>query len=142
VPSDPENSNVPRIKVQAPSQGSDTMDDRSEAAREPRRIENVLANERQVSLEEAPVPEDSNATKAPQPNEDQGDASEISPTHRQGKRTMMVRKTRNFLARKMFLKTALGSRFAIPAKEGLRRLARGEDIDLKIVEVRMKNADF
>ncbi|KAG8526935.1 uncharacterized protein KY384_008364 [Bacidia gigantensis] len=51
------------------------------------------------------------------------------------KHKMALRKSRNAIARKTFLKAGLGRQLAMPTKDALRRLARGEDVTIADIKV-------
>ena len=51
--------------------------------------------------------------------------------HKPRKRHLFIRKTRNAAARKTILKITLGRELALPTKQALRRLAKGEDVAIE-----------
>ena len=64
-----------------------------------------------------------------------GQDQKESKAPRVKKRKLYIRKARNAAARKTILKMTLGRRLAVPTKQALRRLAKGEDVDLQDLSV-------
>lgn len=130
-------SDVPKIKVQAPSQASDTTDDDPRVDSEPRGIDSVLANDERKPPEKVLEPESDTAEGCPQPIENQNEGDPNPPqTQKLKKRKTFVRKTRNLIARKVFLKMALGRQLAIPVSHLLAKflLSKSFSLSCKICE--------
>ena len=136
---EPENSEdsqtIPVIKVQAPSR------DHSEAG--PSRpsvqpiISSVVQEEPEKTVEQVAeqIQKHESNLVAVLPRFTNADPETTISAVRVKRRKLALRKTRNVCARKFLLKASLGRQLAIPAKEALRRQARGEDVTIADIRV-------
>lgn len=120
---------TPKIMVHKPSQSSEGENPSS------RTIDEVLANERQSlpqeSNSQAPhSAQDSHVISSPpmQPMSLRPIAWQAPKDQEVKKSKLYLRKLRNAVARKTFLKITLGRQLAIPTKQMLRLLANGENV--------------
>ena len=122
---------TPKIMVHKPSESS--YSDRSG----PRTIDEVLARsgtKRRVSFSGGEEPQPDRTRTAP-PTVAEGDEASAMATgttiHKKArvkKRSLYLRKARNLAARKTILRLTLGRQLAVPTKEALRHLAKGESV--------------
>ena len=92
----------------------------------PPTIDSILADEPQKTSERAVSQRSNMMPILPQPTDALPNNS-VAPV-RIRRRKIALCKTRNVIARKTILKMGLGRRLAIPTKEALRRMAKGEDV--------------
>ena len=128
-------SAIPTIKIQGPSRGA------SEAGPDENNLDSTaeppLPDRRVMSFEEASqeardrgadmvavIPHPTDATQPP-----------ACVPVKVKKRKTALRKARNLAARKIILKATLGRQLAVPTKEALRRLAKGEDVAITDITV-------
>lgn len=128
-------SAIPTIKIQGPSRGAseagpdeENLDSTSEHALPDRRVMSFeeasqAARERGTDMV-AVVPHPTDATQPPA----------CVPVQVK-KRKTALRKARNLAARNIILKATLGRQLAVPTKEALRRLAKGEDVAITDITV-------
>lgn len=126
---------TPKIMVHKPSQSSQSEDSG------PRTIDQVLTgqvNERRFSSPDEGVQateptshrsssSSSNSSVTPQVTRSLTGAA-VHKRMAVKKRSLYLRKARNFAARKTILKMTLGRQLAVPTKEALRQLAHGEGV--------------
>ena len=128
-------SAIPMIKIQGPSRGaSEAGPDEDNLGSD---IAPALPDRRVMSFEEAcqeateqgtdmvaVIPHPTDATQPP-----------ACVPVKVKKRKTALRKARNLAARKFILKATLGRQLAVPTKEALRRLAKGEDVAITDITV-------
>ena len=125
---------IPIIKIQRASRSSDHSEAAPEHGFQPQTIDSILVKEHPTSFEQGiKKGSDLVATLPVAPNNLPEvpclPEAPIVPIKIR-KRHTALRKTRNALARKTFLKIGLGSQLAVPTKEALRLLAKGQDINV------------
>ena len=128
-------SAIPTIKIQGPSRGaSEAGPDENDLDST---VEHPLPDMRVMSFQEASqearergadmvavIPHSTDATQPP-----------ACVPVKVKKRKTALRKARNLAARKIILKATLGRQLAVPTKEALRRLAKGEDVAITDITV-------
>ena len=119
---------IPIIKIQRASKSTDHSDASLGGAATPPAIETVLANDRQRISEQAANQGSDLVAVLPRSTNTLSEVA-VVPV-RIKKRKTALRKTRNVLVRKTFLKASLGRQLAVPTKEALRRQAKGEDVTI------------
>ncbi|KAL9104481.1 MAG: hypothetical protein Q9163_000574 [Psora crenata] len=124
---------IPIIKIQRASKSSDHSDYSPREAPMPPTIDSVLAKNQQQVSDQTENQQVNLLAVIPQPTEALLETA-VAPVKIR-KRKIVLRKTRNVVARKTLLKMGLGRQLAMPTKEALRRLAKGEDVTVADISV-------
>ena len=130
---------VPRIEVQtptpAPSEAEPKLVHPKGARADPTatQVSNGASNEAVVGTGSRSEPSSDLVVVIPRPTQTQMEANE-SPA-RLKRRRKLLRRARNTLNRRAYLKVTLGRKLAFPVKDILRRSARDEDVDIVEIQV-------
>lgn len=142
IPGEVSRPGVPKIKVQEPSEASVANGASLEDPARPRTIDNILAEQHQMSLQQEgqhisdmiPSQQATNMVSLPPVPTDLS-GLKIPTAPKAKKRQLAIRKARNIAARKIILKAVLGRTLAVPTKQALKRLANGEVVTVEDLPV-------